>query len=230
MSRPASIDKFRALVESAIGQFIAHGYQRTQVAEIAAQMGIANGTVYGYVESKEALFDLAARYADTPLPSQLPAALPVPTPAGGATLEFVTRALAARAVFPQLMAALERAEPADVKTEAEGIAREVYDVLARNRRGLKLIDRCAADYPELGAVWFYAGRGGLTARLESYLAHRSRWLRPIPNPGITARLMLEVLVLWAVHRHFDPHPQPMDEAAARAEAVEWVWRSLVRSR
>jgi AcrR family transcriptional regulator len=62
------------------------------MADVAAAMGLAKGTLYPYVESKEALFDLVVRNADRDELPELPPKLPVPVPKPGATLEFVARA------------------------------------------------------------------------------------------------------------------------------------------
>src|SRR6185369_14017595 len=94
MPRTAPPDRFDQLVARATDVFIEQGYRRTQMADVAAAMGIAKGTLYLYVESKEALFDLVCRFADAEPPIPRPATLPVPTPKPGATLEYVAARLA----------------------------------------------------------------------------------------------------------------------------------------
>jgi hypothetical protein len=75
--------------------------------------------------------------------------LPVPTPKLGATLEYVAKAVAERQGFPALHQALMRRRAGNVRRELEAILRELHVTLARNRRGLKLIDRVAPDHPDL---------------------------------------------------------------------------------
>jgi hypothetical protein len=78
-TRPA--DRFTHLISAAAEIFIAQGYQRTQMQDVADRLSVAEGTVYGYVESKAALLGAALRYADgLELP---PDELPLPTPADG---------------------------------------------------------------------------------------------------------------------------------------------------
>src|SRR5262245_60177315 len=89
MARSIPEDRFQSLLEAATAVFLEQGYRRTQIADVALRMGVAKGTIYTYVESKEALFDCALRHADSPDPIQLPDALPVPTPQPGVTLEIV---------------------------------------------------------------------------------------------------------------------------------------------
>lgn len=56
-----SIDKRSIILEAALRTFARHGYSQTKVAEIAAEAGVAEGTLYNYFQSKEelllALFD-----------------------------------------------------------------------------------------------------------------------------------------------------------------------------
>jgi AcrR family transcriptional regulator len=72
--------RFQDLIDAATSVFIAQDYRRTQMGDIAKAMGLAKGTVYLYVESKDALFDIVLRSADAPRPIALPPSLPVRTP------------------------------------------------------------------------------------------------------------------------------------------------------
>src|SRR4029453_9268492 len=93
-------DRLEQLVEAAAGVFIEQGYTRTQMADVATALGVAKGTLYLYVESKEALFDLVVRYADAPRPFNATLALPVRTPKPGATVHYVRARLAQRQGAP----------------------------------------------------------------------------------------------------------------------------------
>src|SRR6185436_5185571 len=105
MARRIPDDRLEQLVECATRVFIEQGYARTQMADVAAALGVAKGTLYLYVESKEALFDLVARYADAEQPVQWPP-LPVRTPKPGATVKYVRERLAQGGVPPSLAKAL----------------------------------------------------------------------------------------------------------------------------
>ena len=43
---------------------------------------------------------------------------------------------------------------------------------------------------------------------------------------VTARIVLETVVFWAVHRHWDPSPQLVDEQVAEEAVVHFVLRAL----
>jgi AcrR family transcriptional regulator len=54
--RTASDGKREAILQAALDLFGRYGYRRTSIDDIARKAGVAKGTVYLYVENKEALF------------------------------------------------------------------------------------------------------------------------------------------------------------------------------
>src|SRR5215467_2238670 len=58
MARQDPAARLSQLVKHATEVFIDRGYKNTQMDDIASSLGVAKGTLYVYVESKEALFDL----------------------------------------------------------------------------------------------------------------------------------------------------------------------------
>lgn len=229
MARSIPESRFHDLIEVASAVFLEQGYRRTQIADVAARMGLAKGSIYTYVESKEALFDCVLRHADHSGPIALPENLPVATPPLRATLEMVEKRLAEEGSLPVLTAALSRTRVSNARQELESVLGELYDSLARHRTAIKLLDRCAADYPELAEAWYRAGREGALALLGRYLEDRARRgrLRRFEDGGVTARIVLETLVFWAVHRHWDPRPQKVDPASARRTALAFLTSALV---
>src|SRR5260370_35964169 len=83
MARTIPADRFSAVVAASARAFITHGYQRTQVQDVADALGLAKGTLYGYAQGKAALFAAAVRYADGHEPVPGLTDLPVPAPGGG---------------------------------------------------------------------------------------------------------------------------------------------------
>ncbi|MBY0273719.1 TetR/AcrR family transcriptional regulator [Candidatus Binatia bacterium] len=228
MARRIPEDRLPQLLDAATRVFVEQGYRRTQMADVAAAMGVAKGTLYLYVESKEALFDLVCRYGDQPPKSASDVAFPVRSPKAGATLRYVRDELQRHQGVPALGAAVARKRPGDMADEIAAIVGELYDQLAANRRRIKLIDTSARDYPELAKLWFEGARGGLLELLAGYLKARiARGLiAPVPDVDATARLVLETIVFWAVHRHFDSRPEKVGEDVARATVVQFVVRAL----
>src|SRR5690349_15315274 len=127
-NRPA--DRLDQLVESAARVFTERGYRRTQMADVAREMGVAPGTLYLYVESKEALFDLVVQRAFVS-DGAPPPTLPLPTPAPGTTLQHLRKRVAREWRTPVLDAAVKRQRPTDVDEELRGVVRELYRSLSR---------------------------------------------------------------------------------------------------
>lgn len=229
MARSIPPDRFQQLVDCATQVFIERGYAHTQMSDVAEAMGIGKGTLYLYVESKEALFDLVVRSADATHPLTTPPTLPVRTPRPGATLHHVRGRVAKEPPLPALLAALARKRVADPRAELTQIVREIYRTLSGNRRSIKLMDRSAQFHPELAAVWFSGARGNLLEALSAYLANRIKWklFRPVPDTAVAARVILETIVTWAVHRHWDPSPQTIDEQVAEDTVVQFIVGGLM---
>jgi AcrR family transcriptional regulator len=213
MARVVPDDRLEQLVRAATEVFIAQGYRRTQMSDVADALGVAKGTLYLYVASKEALFDLACRSADRPFVK--PAALPVATPRPRATLKHI----AAR-----IDDALRGLPALDARADLATIVSGLYDLLAANRHGLKLIDRSARDLPELAALWFGNGRGAVVEALARVLDAQigARRLRPVGDVSVAARFIVETCAFWAVHRHWDAAPQDVDDATARRTVIDLV--------
>ena len=230
MARMIPPDRFQQLVDCATRVFIEQGYARTQMADVADAMGIAKGTLYLYVESKEALYDLVLRAADAERPFETPAKLPLPTPKPGTTIQHVRKRLQEQAPLPALRAALNRQRVPDAPAELAEIVREIYRTLSRNRRAIKLGDRSAQFHPELAALWFEGGRGTLVETLARYLETRiqRKLFRPVPDVTVAARVIVETIVTWAVHRHWDPSPQLIDDQVAEDTVVQFIVGGLMK--
>jgi AcrR family transcriptional regulator len=211
------------VIAAATSVFVTHGYRRAQVQDVADALGVAKGTVYGYARSKEALFAAAIRYGDglEPLPGV--ADLPLPAP----PMSDVTALVAQRLSGEVADLALARATPGD-GSELGAIVRDLYARLARHRVAIKIVDRCAPELPELGEVWFGAGRQAQVGLLETYLAHHeAAGDMALPGPAsLVARTIVETCALWAVHCHFDQAPTvpapsaASDTAGAGGSAVD----------
>ncbi len=144
----------------ACGQFI-----RTQMADIAREMGVSPGTLYNYVEGKEALFHLLIDRAllEETLPRP---ALPIATPPPGATVERLRERLMAAVALPRLGAALSRQRVRDPRGELEGIVRELYALVEKTRLAITLIERSALYLPELARLFYVEVRRDLLNRVR----------------------------------------------------------------
>jgi AcrR family transcriptional regulator len=223
-------DRIERLIRQATDVFIADGYERAQMEDVARALGVAKGTLYGYVDGKATLFDACLRCADGHEQLPAPSSLPLQAPKPGSTVLSVEARLVKEVRDLELLAALGREPPADPVAELAAIVRDLYARMSRNRFGIKLVDRCARDQPELAAVWFGRGRWGQHAALVQYLEQRAAkgLLRRPPSTHVAARAVLETVAFWAVHRHWDPSPQEVAEEDVQATVVDLILHGLRR--
>jgi AcrR family transcriptional regulator len=194
--------------------FVTHGFRRAQVQDVADALGVSKGALYGYAAGKSALFAAAVRYADGVEPQPERARLPVPMPGSGELAGLVRERLAGEVGGLELTRALSRPGPPGgipAEQEFEAIVGDLYRRLSAHRTAIKLVDRCAPEFPELRQVWFEEGRAVQVGAVAEYLRRRAE-SGDLVVPGrveLVARSVIELCVLWAVHRHWDPAPTPL---------------------
>jgi len=229
MARRIPEDRFEQLVRAATEVFIARGYRLTQMSDVAEAVGVAKGTLYGYVDSKDALLTLCLTTADAPGPIALPENLPLPTLEAGQLGQQVKAALSQETGLPLLSAAVARDHAEEPLEELRDIIGELFDLMYSNRHGIKLLDRCM-DHPELVDLWQTHGREGPRLALARYLEKRiaGGQLREVANLRLAARIVIETVATWAVHIHWDRAPEAFDHDEARATTIDFLVRGLRR--
>lgn len=230
MARLSPGERLGEIVDAAARVFARSGYRRTQMADVARELGVAPGTLYNYVEGKEALFDLCIQRAFVRDRPSLPPRLPVATPDPEQLAEHVRESLARAGGTPLLVGALRCPDVEDPARELSDLVHELYAFLAENAEGIRLLERSAADRPDLAEIYYRRARGGLIQRWRRYLEARTEagHFRPVPDCETAARLVIESVAWFAWHRHGDPEPGPYDDATAAATISVFAQRALVR--
>ncbi|MGB5950733.1 MAG: helix-turn-helix domain-containing protein [Parvibaculum sp.] len=206
--------RFEEIAEAAIACFTEAGYRRTQVADIARQMGVSAGTLYLYAASKEALLHLAVmRACGLPL-ENLPA--PLPDPGIGETAALLRAAIGAYARWPLLGDALRRAGPADAPV-LEAIGGALYDVLAEQRRIVWLLDSCAFDIAELNEIHRQQVRGAYVDDLVALIVRGAGPDWTETKLRTAARCAVEIVAWAAMHRRRE---RPLASEASGPDEAE----------
>ncbi len=228
MSRPRR-DWLPALGEAAFAAFVTEGYRRTQVQDVATRMKVSIGTIYKQVESKEALFELAVRWA---LALPLEAERPLRSRPLAEITAMVRRKISARFVWPVLKAALRTGRSANGRAQLAAVLNELYDGCSRERRFIALLDRCAQDLPELAEAYVNSVKVRYLADLADFLRRQQRrgLIRATGGLPATARATIEAVVWMGCHRHFDSLPPPIDDADAREAIVAMLTQGVCRAR
>ena len=220
-------ERLLAVATEAGREFRRLGYRGTRTADVAAKAGMSSGSIFTYVESKEALFHLVFLHGFGALAESMPD-LPLATPAPGETLTLIEQNLRNVAV-PKMRAALRTDHPADVAAELRGIVEERYSMLERLWPVLSVIERCAAEMPDLEAYYFQRTRSAYFAQLAGYLEKRaaSGYFRPVPEAAITARLITESVTWFAWKRREGRDAHTYDDQAVRETLTEFVCSALL---
>jgi AcrR family transcriptional regulator len=220
-------ERLVAIVDAATDVFGRTGFRQAQMADIAAAAGVSVGTLYNYVEGKDALLLLCAENPFGGVARNRP--LPVTVPDRRALLAAVESTLSEHVRVPTLDAALARDGIADdVPAELSTIVAELFDLLAQTRRAADAMERCAREAPDLAELFYRGVRGRLLTDLGTYLG-RLRDAGAVAlsvEPALAARFVMEVTTWWARHRHHDPDPPAVDDAGARDTAITLVLHAL----
>jgi AcrR family transcriptional regulator len=223
MARPRPRDFLDRLVGAAAVVFAEKGLKRARMSDVARQLRVAHGTLYNYVESKEALFYLLLSHGARREPLELPAELPVKTPSARALQERLRLRIAEPATLPRLEAALARdaAEVDDAADELAGILDELYTRLEQGRYAATVIERSAIDLPTSIIAHRQRVRRQLLSQLERYVVRRAAGGHMVP-PGsarVAARLLVETVGSFAREK--------AEDGAARQTVIAMLVRSLV---
>jgi AcrR family transcriptional regulator len=228
MPRRTAPGRVRDIAAAACDVFIEKGYRRALMTDVAARLDLNHALLYRYVESKEALLELALRYA-MDQSADLSAAVPLPTPAADHTLKLVRSWFAANATFPALGAALTQGPGGDASAELAGVIDELYSFIEQNRLLLLLLDSLFIDHPELSKVSATESKRPYLGRLAAFLGSRasSGGLRPLSDPGIAAHFLAESVAWFAQHRKADPSLALIEDERARASVRELLLSAFV---
>jgi len=204
------------IAEAARKVFTEKGYRRTLMADVGKELGLSHALLYKFVESKEALFQLALLGAiDPERLSELPT--PLPTPALGEALRPLADWTAGNSSFPLVRGALTTDVCMDIRSEFYGVVDEYYSAVEDNRALLALLERSAADFPELRELYFGKSRRGQVDMLEEYVERRSRsgYLRTLPDTTLATQHIVETVAWFAWHRRDHPAPIDADDESVR---------------
>ncbi|HYE86954.1 MAG TPA: helix-turn-helix domain-containing protein [Vicinamibacterales bacterium] len=228
MVRPRSPAFVPRMLAAAARVFARTGLKQARMTDIAREMGVAHGSLYNYVESKEALFLLLVEQWGRPELKIDDRELPLRTPPIADIVEQLRRRVQDTFPLPSLDAALKRRRVADAAAELRGIVLELFVQTERSREGATILERSARDVPELFGLFFEQVRRDLFARLTRYVATRMTTGDFHPaDPPTAARFIIESVTFFARHRFQDPHPQDLEDDAVRETIVDLVTRSLI---
>jgi AcrR family transcriptional regulator len=197
------------------------------MSDVAAEAGVSQGTLYNYVESKEALFGLLldrGMGGHPPSPTELPVRGPTPDVLAARMEGAVSRNF----VLRELDEALRRRRVTDARGELAGIIDELFERTVETREAANALERSALDVPELAAVFYGKVRRELLDRFTSLIRKRvaSGHYRCKEPPAI-ARMIVETVTMFGRHIYDDREAPDFDLVAARQAVRDTLVAGLV---
>jgi AcrR family transcriptional regulator len=230
MSRRRPPDRLDRILEAALHVFARLGLGRAKMSDVAAEAGVSQGTLYNYVESKEALFALLVERSLGGAPST-PVEFPVRAPAADALAARVAEAVAKSFALPKLDQALRRRRVVDAAGELAEVIDEFFERTVATREGADALERSAFDASELASIFYGATRRSLFDRFTHLVRVRCSggYYRSV-DPRAGARLIIESVTMFGRHIYNDRDPVQFDLAAARGSVRDVLVAGLVSHR
>jgi AcrR family transcriptional regulator len=230
MARQRPPDRLDQILQAATRVFARTGLEGSKMSDVAEEAGVSQGTLYNYVESKEALFRLLL---DRGLGARPPAAtaFPLKSPAMGALARRMDEAIDATFALPRLEDAFARRRVTDAAAELTGIIDELFERTLATREAADVVERSARDVPELAAVFYGKVRRGLFEKVTEVFARRmesGHYHRR--DPRVIARMVIETVTTFARHIYRDVEPPGFDLAKARADIIATLVAGIVAPR
>lgn len=190
------------IVNAAISVFALKGYRLTQMDEIAERAKVSKATLYYYFKNKAHLFQYVL---ENGCPEGV-ATLPPPGATSSLTekglLQLLKRRLTEDSRLDSIRTCMD-ADPmrVDLSKEVAAITEALWNLIAKNRVQITILDRSILEFPELAEVFDRYARRRLLKQLEGYLARRIEQglIRPVRSVPITARFIMES-ISWFAHK------------------------------
>jgi AcrR family transcriptional regulator len=186
------------IAEAALDHISSHGLKQTQMSDIAKRLGISVGTLYLYVENKEALLALASTLLLTPENLE-DTSLPYKSVPREQLAQLFIEVASEWARWPTLNQAIK-----DKSTDLEtfrAIGFELYDLIAAHRHAIWFLDQLAAELPEIAPIHLNNVRGRTISDLTSLLIASGQSSINPDGLALMARVSLEQISWSAMHRH-----------------------------
>lgn len=204
------------------------GFRRTQMSDVAAQMGCSTGTLYNYVDSKEALFEQAIVSGFTrtlPDPETLPLTLPSPD-----ALSVIKQQAQDIADGSGIDVARETGVTDDPAAEVIGIVGDFFEFFTIYHPVIEAIESSQLDYPDLAITY-------LAARSQFVFEPWTRWVQRRIDVGVfradidaewTVRYLIE-MIAWGAWKARG-NDEPYDEDKALKTLTQMTLAALLKDK
>ena len=230
-SKSKKIKQLERIIEGAIRIFSSHGYRQAQMSDIAKEIGISPGTLYLYFESKEALFEYILKYIFLSEQNFKEIAFPIKSSSRDFGFNTLKELYASSEPFAYIKQMMRNKKVKNVQEEFEKIIRLEFHFLSTYRNGITMLLNSTFHWPQLADIYTDSVKNYLDT-LSSYLVLRidQGFIRKLPDVPAAARMILETVAWFAVHRYKAMLQPNIDEKTAEETVVDLLVNSFIPQR
>lgn len=208
-------NRLEIIYEAASALFINKGYVRTQIKDIAGRIGLSAGMIYVYFKGKKEILDFILKCTVDPGFMEREFQYPIDADLfEGLSDEIISVLNENRAGFS-----------APLSRHAQGypfpqMISDAFDTIARYGTGCLILEKNIGDVGKLGGYYQDYRRDffrSFMAYIDIYVADGQ--LRPLKNPELTSRLMIETLAWWGMHVRNDAFEMRKDIPLETAKEI-----------
>lgn len=198
------------------------------MSHIALEAGIAPGTLYLYFASKESLFNFLLKHIFSGRQDFDAVSFPIKSYSWDAEIASEKNAFVSSKLSALLHEAVHRENIEDVSKEFENIVRNLFSTMATYRDGITILLQSSLNWPQL-ADFYVSIVKDLLELLAAYLDKRigQGLIREVPSVTLSARLILESIGWFAVHRHRAMHQVAFSEKMAEETVVDALMHAFL---
>lgn len=206
------------IYEAASRLFINKGFARTQVRDIAREIGLSTGMIYQYFSGKKDILSFILKEAVNPGFFDHERHFPVTSGASGVFDHLEEEIKATFEKNQQDFDAHLKDRAADYSLEE--MLSDAFDVIANYAVSCLIIEHNEADLPEL-AHYYRDYRKRFFAQVQQYvdLYIEKNEFRKVENTFYTTRAIVESLAWWGMHVRYDAFETETDISPEKAKEV-----------
>ena len=199
-------NRLQTISKAAAALFIRQGYMRTQIKDIAAEIGLSTGMLYVYFKGKREILDFILKCTAQPSFMKQDFQYPIGAPLfEGLEEELIAVLRQNHAQFGAPLAQRANGYP------FEQMLSDAFDTIARYGTGCLLLEKNIRDVGKLGE-YYKTYRREFFEQVSQYAAlYMARGeMRCVPCPALAVRQMIETLAWWGMHIQNDAFERQKD--------------------
>ena len=205
--------------------FVEKGYKNTQMINVAQHLNVSVGTLYIYIKSKKALYDITLMSIfDNNFYNKIQN-LPFEGIEHNILLEQYVHK-----VFNKYISDYKNIiEKKDIDNDFEIVISSIFTLMTNYWPGMSIFEKGDDSWPKFSKYYFNI-RSEYFDLLKIYIEKKisQNIIRPLENIDIYSRLIIETIAWFAIHRNFDEDLKKFDNSTIKNIVIDSLKHSFLR--